>query len=324
MAITDEEVYSWGDNSCGQLGNRTFRSSALPSEVVDLAGAGVCQVACGEEHTLFVCRDGEVYGCGSSAHGQLPAATPDPDTSRAAAAGGMLLATPTRLRLSFLERGAMCGPHAPVVSAVVAGAHCSAFLTRAADELPDQAAPRLWERLQAAVAAAHDAPNNLEADAHVRPIAAAVERIFSSAAAISAAFGLKDMVGMDVVLLEGMQRSILELEPPAAPKKDDPQPTQDSLFQVGACGGQGGRRWDRRHSKLRARTGTRRSMSAGEFAEPSPPPLQRQQALVCRLPFRALLARLARGVMPSNSLSFSPPPPLCPLPRPSARPWTCW
>lgn len=242
VALTDEEVYSWGDNSCGQLGNRTFRSVSLPSEVIDLAGRGVCQVACGAAHTLFVCRDGEVYGCGSSAHGQLPAAEADPDTSRPAPqGGGLLLATPTRLRLRFLDRAGGggrtgAGRHsggAPVVSQVVAGAHCSAFLTRAADELPDQAPPRLWERLQSAVASAHAAPNNLETDAHVRPIAAAVERIFSSAAAISAAFGLKDCVGMDVGLLESMQRSILDLEPPAAPKKDDPQPTQDNLFQVG-------------------------------------------------------------------------------------------
>lgn len=235
VAVTDEEVYSWGDNSAGQLGNRTFRPSATPSEVVDLAGRGVCQVACGARHTLFVCHDGEVYGCGATAHGQLPAAAADPDTSRPTPDGsGLLIATPARLRLRFLEGGT--GASAPVVSAVVAGAHCSAFLTRAADELPDQPAPRLWERLEAAVAAAHEAPSNLEADAHVRPIAAAVERIFSSAAAISAAFGLKDRVGMDVALLESMQRGILELEPAPAPKKDDPQPAQDVLFQVGEGG----------------------------------------------------------------------------------------
>lgn len=233
VALTDEEVYSWGDNSAGQLGNRTFRGTSLPSEVVDLAGRGVVQVACGARHTLFVCHDGEVYGCGSSQHGQLPAGcSADPDTCRPAPDGsGLLIATPTRLRLRFLEGGA--GASAPVVSQVVAGAHSSAFLTRASDELPDAPPPRLWERLQAAVSAAHSAPNNLESDAHVRPIAAAVERIFSSAAAISAAFGVKDCVGMDVGLLESMQRSILELEPAAAPKKDDPQPTQDCLFQVG-------------------------------------------------------------------------------------------
>ena len=154
---------------------------------MDLAGRGVVQVACGARHTLFVCHDGEVYGCGSSQHGQLPAGcSADPDTCRPAPDGsGLLIATPTRLRLRFLEGG--IGASAPVVSQVVAGAHSSAFLTRASDELPDAPPPRLWERLQAAVSAAHAAPNNLESDAHVRPIAAAVERIFSSAAAISAA-----------------------------------------------------------------------------------------------------------------------------------------
>lgn len=265
VALTDEEVYSWGDNCAGQLGNRTFRSVSLPSEVVDLAGRGVCQVACGAQHTLFVCHDGEVYGCGSSAHGQLPAADADPDTSRPAPEGGLLIATPARLRLRFLEGGV--GAQAPVVSQVVAGAHCSAFLTRAADELPDQPAPRLWERLQSAVAAAHAAPNNLESDAHVRPIAAAVERIFSSAAAISAAFGLKDMVGMDVGLLEAQQRSVLELEPPPAPKKDDPQPQQDCLYQAsrGECWGGSGSVWG-------AASGQARPGQASSPDDPHPAP----------------------------------------------------
>lgn len=308
VALTDEEVYSWGDNSAGQLGNRTFRSSALPSEVVDLAGRGVCQVACGAAHTLFVCRDGEVYGCGSSAHGQLPLAEADPDTSRPAPEGaGLLLATPTRLRLRFLDpgassRGASRGGSVPVVSQVVAGAHSSAFLTRAAEELPDEAAPRLWERLQSAVAAAHAAPNNLESDAHVRPIAAAVERIFSSAAAISAAFGLKDCVGMDVGLLESMQRTILELEPPPALKKDDPQPTQDSLFQVGTrcvCGWVGG---------------VGGAAGQGGFS-----------------PFGVVLdtdrgreRSAGPAVVLSTEAAKPARHPALPSCRPSARPWTCW
>ena len=234
VALTDEEVYSWGSNTGGQLGNRTFRSSRLASEVVDLTGRGVIQVAAGSEHTLFVCRDGTVYGCGSNAHGQLPVAELDPATSLSVedaetGKSSVLIAAPTLLRLGFLE--GTQGARAPVVSQAIAGEHCSAFLTRAAEELPNQQAPRLWERLQAAVEAAREAPN-IEAEAHVRPISAAVERIFSSAAAISAAFGIKDKVGLDVALLEHMQRSISELEPAAAAKKDDPQPSQDTLFQA--------------------------------------------------------------------------------------------
>ena len=286
VAVTDEEVYSWGCNNHGQLGTRSFRSASLPSEVLDLRGRGVCQVACGAEHTLFSCRDGSVYGCGSTEHGQLPLAAPlDPAAASAAlqqgeAARSMCVATPSLLRLDFL-RGAH-GSRPAEVSQVVAAAHCSAFLTRASDELPEAPQPRLWERLQAAVAAATEAAF-FEMDAYIRPIAAAVERIFGSAAAISAAFGLPDkvgrcgagvllrcaglhlrslqnklgpscpaplrlphavpQVGLDVQQLAEVQQAIVALEPRAAPRNSDPQPTQDTLYQVGGAAQQAARRW---------------------------------------------------------------------------------
>ncbi len=55
-AVTEGSVYSWGSNSAGQLGSRTFRDKAAPTEVKDLAGKGVAQVACGAEHSLFLLR----------------------------------------------------------------------------------------------------------------------------------------------------------------------------------------------------------------------------------------------------------------------------
>ncbi len=39
-------------------------------------------------------------------------------------------------------------------------------------------------------------------------------------------------VGLDVQLLVDMQQAIASLEPRAAPKNSDPQPTQDTLYQV--------------------------------------------------------------------------------------------
>ena len=49
-------MYSWGSNSAGQLGSRTFRDKAAPTEVKDLAGKGVAHIACGAEHSLFLLR----------------------------------------------------------------------------------------------------------------------------------------------------------------------------------------------------------------------------------------------------------------------------
>lgn len=262
VAVTDEEVYAWGCNAAGQLGNRTLRPASLPTEVVDLQGHGVCQVACGPTHTLFLCRDGLVYGCGSNEHGELPGAQPDAEqddvhaslaslslqetTTRIGSGGGgdddtqiialnqehstvennststtnnnnnnklRAVTTPTLLHLSFLENQP-AGAKVPVVSLVVAADHSSAFITRGADELPEPPAPHLWERLQDAVMTAREAPN-IDAAAHmIPPIASAVERVFGSPAAISAAFGMCDTVGIDVQGLEAMQKAILELEPP--------------------------------------------------------------------------------------------------------------
>jgi alpha-tubulin suppressor-like RCC1 family protein len=45
VAVTDEEVYAWGSNTAGQLGLRSFINASMPSEVVDMAGKGVCQVS---------------------------------------------------------------------------------------------------------------------------------------------------------------------------------------------------------------------------------------------------------------------------------------
>ncbi len=56
-------MYSWGSNSAGQLGSRTFRDKASPTEVKDLAAKGVVQVACGSEHSLFLCRCANIPLC---------------------------------------------------------------------------------------------------------------------------------------------------------------------------------------------------------------------------------------------------------------------
>ena len=56
VAVTDTAVYAWGSNSCGQLGTRTFKDKASPTDIKELEGTGVDSVACGAQHTLFLCR----------------------------------------------------------------------------------------------------------------------------------------------------------------------------------------------------------------------------------------------------------------------------
>ena len=56
MAVTDNQVCAWGANNCGQLGTRTFKDKAAPTDIKELEGAGVETVACGAQHTLFLCR----------------------------------------------------------------------------------------------------------------------------------------------------------------------------------------------------------------------------------------------------------------------------
>jgi len=79
VATTDEEVFSWGDNSYGQLGLRSFRGASHPEEVSEMTGKGVCQVACGARHTVLLCRDGQVFGCGDIGDGALHVEIDDPD-----------------------------------------------------------------------------------------------------------------------------------------------------------------------------------------------------------------------------------------------------
>ncbi len=97
----------------------------------------------------YKCRDGTVYGCGSTEFGQLPylkftagAAGTEPALPHSMDQDGEPshqtrneVTVPTRLNLQFLQQ--QRGNKSAVVSSMVAGSYCSALLTRAPDELPD-------------------------------------------------------------------------------------------------------------------------------------------------------------------------------------------
>lgn len=68
------QVWAWGSNARGQLGNGTFVSSTVPVRVDQtgvLAGVRVVQVVAGAEHSMALGADGRVFTWGSSAGGVL-------------------------------------------------------------------------------------------------------------------------------------------------------------------------------------------------------------------------------------------------------------
>ncbi|XP_037043609.1 probable E3 ubiquitin-protein ligase HERC4 isoform X1 [Bradysia coprophila] len=63
------QVYTWGSNSRGQLGNDTTNYG--PKPVKALATKHIVQIAAGQYHCLVLTNTGELYSWGANAYGQL-------------------------------------------------------------------------------------------------------------------------------------------------------------------------------------------------------------------------------------------------------------
>jgi alpha-tubulin suppressor-like RCC1 family protein len=63
------DVWSWGDNSDGQLGNETTVDSDVPVEVTGLAG--IVDVRAGGEHSLALDSSGNVWAWGDNEYGEV-------------------------------------------------------------------------------------------------------------------------------------------------------------------------------------------------------------------------------------------------------------
>jgi len=70
---SDGTVYGCGSNYDGQLGVGTNSDYYdIPTQVVSTNFSGtVTSIACGEDHTMFLCSNGTVYGTGNNGNGQL-------------------------------------------------------------------------------------------------------------------------------------------------------------------------------------------------------------------------------------------------------------
>lgn len=73
VAVTAHgEAYAWGRGMCGQLGVVAAGATAhpLPLRALWLGGHRVVAVACGQEHTCLLTREGIVFGFGAGKRGQ--------------------------------------------------------------------------------------------------------------------------------------------------------------------------------------------------------------------------------------------------------------
>ena len=126
-AVTAEgELYTFGGNSSGQLGLAEAGDCVYAPRLVDaLSGRAVVMVACGDEHTVVLTRDGAVLSFGCNEYGQLGRETPlgleeyDEDDEDIYALPD---AVPGEVRHAALEGG-------EVVVEVAAGGHCTAVVT---------------------------------------------------------------------------------------------------------------------------------------------------------------------------------------------------
>ncbi len=76
MALTkDGNVYSWGNNSCGELGIDSVNNSNFATQVKDTSGNGylenIIDISCGDESSSALNKNGVIYTWGKNDYGQL-------------------------------------------------------------------------------------------------------------------------------------------------------------------------------------------------------------------------------------------------------------
>jgi alpha-tubulin suppressor-like RCC1 family protein len=107
---TDGDIWCWGRNDLGQLGNGTVVASATPVEVVGLDGSATAVVA-GNRHTCALTTEGRVRCWGSNSNGQIGDGTPnhkaEPVDVVGLASGVSAIASGTEHVCALTARGAV-------------------------------------------------------------------------------------------------------------------------------------------------------------------------------------------------------------------------
>ena len=89
---SDGHVYTWGENSLGQLGDGTHADASLPVQVAAPPGTRYTAVTAGGEHTVASLSDGSTHAWGANGDGQLGtggSSATYPDPQPVAAPGGV-------------------------------------------------------------------------------------------------------------------------------------------------------------------------------------------------------------------------------------------
>ena len=72
---SNKMLYSWGNNSKGQCGFDLSENEngiiTYPKNILELSDKQIKEISCGNEHTLALTKDGEVYSWGSTSDGVL-------------------------------------------------------------------------------------------------------------------------------------------------------------------------------------------------------------------------------------------------------------
>lgn len=72
LALTGSgAVYSFGQGTFGALGHGNTQSCSVPTVIKDLWGFGIVQIDCGENHSVALSIDGQVFSWGRGKYGQL-------------------------------------------------------------------------------------------------------------------------------------------------------------------------------------------------------------------------------------------------------------
>jgi alpha-tubulin suppressor-like RCC1 family protein len=71
VLFSDNTVYGCGDNSFGQLGNGTYKSSYILTPMTNPPDSVPVYIACGGSFTIVLMEDGSIYGCGYNSAGEL-------------------------------------------------------------------------------------------------------------------------------------------------------------------------------------------------------------------------------------------------------------